>query len=181
MQRRQDREEVQERAGYHIGRHCRRGNGHAPFVFVCAVAGFCELFPAGMERLGGDDGFCRGDFHVVEIARRPRPKLVGNAADYRAALARHERRVPPYKTSDVHGPPALGNRAGTFAVELARRLGISGAFHSFVPDADSKGRADDARTLRRAIPFIHEPDRQADSTHLEIRTMPGMSKLKYSN
>jgi len=55
MQRRQDREEVQERAGYHIGRHCWRWDDRAPFVFVYAVAGFCELFPAGAERLGEVD------------------------------------------------------------------------------------------------------------------------------
>jgi hypothetical protein len=78
-------------------------------------------------------------------------QLVGNALYYRTAFDRYDRRLSLYKTSNVYCPPALGNRAGTFAVELARWLGVFSAFYSIVHYSDSERRTDDARTLRRRI------------------------------
>ncbi len=96
-----------------------------------------------MVGLGGNGGFCLGPFAVVEVARRPRAKLVGNTANQAGTHTRNERRIPPHTASDVCGTPAVGNCTGTIVGELARRLGVSVDFCSFVSRAGpERGKVD---------------------------------------
>src|ERR1043165_2029396 len=100
---------------------------------------------------------------VLALPLRSWPELVDIPGIAQGTPVGYTRRLRSGSPPDVCRDPPLGCRAGAANRELACRMVSSCGLRGDVRFADSPGRTDDVRVLRRGLPRLYAQNRSAFS------------------